>query len=136
MLQPKKTKFRKAQKGRIHGVATRGNTLCFGHYGLVACEPARVSSQQIEATRVALNRHIRNYGSLWVRIFPNVPVTRKAAQVRMGQGKGAVDRWICRIRPQRVLFEISQSIPEAIAKKALRSASHKLPITTKIICKN
>lgn len=133
MLQPKRTKFRKMQKGRIKGVATRGVDLNFGGYGLVACEPGRISSNQIEATRVCLNRKIRQYGKVWIRIFPAIPVTKKAAQVRMGQGKGSVDRWVARVKPNRVLFEISENIPKPIALLALNSASHKLPVLTKII---
>ena len=133
MLQPKRTKYRKMQKGRIKGIAIRGIKLNFGAYGIVACEPGRITSNQIEATRVSLNRKIKQYGRLWIRIFPSIPITKKPAQVRMGQGKGTVDHWVARVKPNRVLFEISQSIPRPIALLALKSASHKLPVLTKII---
>lgn len=133
MLQPKRTKFRKFRKGRIRGEAVRGINLNFGGYGIVACEPGRITTNQIEATRISLNRKIRQHGKLWIRIFPNIPITKKSAQVRMGQGKGAVDTWVARVKANKVLFEISGKIPKPIAMEALKSASFKLPVKTKII---
>ena len=135
MLQPKRTKFRKLQKGRLRGVAVRGTELNFGGYGIVACEPGRITTNQIEATRISLNRKIRQYGKLWIRIFPHTPITKKSAQVRMGQGKGAVNTWVARVKKDKVLFEISENIPKPIALLALKSASNKLPVLTKIISK-
>jgi len=135
MLQPKRTKFRKVQKGRLRGIAVRGTNLNFGKYGIIACEPGRITSNQIEATRVSLNRKVREYGKIWINIFPHTPITKKAAQVRMGQGKGAVSHWVARVKTGKVLFELSEKVPEPIAMLALKSASHKLPVLTKIIVK-
>ena len=132
MLQPARTKYRKAHKGRIHGHAERGATINFGSHGLQALEPERITSRQIEAARVALTRHMKRQGRVWTRIFPNIPVSKKPVEVRMGKGKGAPEFWACRVKPGRILFEID-GVSEAIAKEALYKASAKLPIKTKFI---
>ena len=132
MLQPTRTKYRKAHKGRIHGHATRGATLNYGEYGLKALEPERIISKQIEAARVALTRHMKRQGRVWTRIFPNIPVSKKPVEVRMGKGKGNPEYWACRVKPGRILFEID-GVSEQIAKEALYKASAKLPIKTKFI---
>jgi large subunit ribosomal protein L16 len=134
MMSPKKTKFRKAHKGRIHGNAKGGFVLNFGEYGLKALEPERVTARQIEAARRAISRHVKRVGRLWIRIFPDVPVTRKPAEVRMGSGKGSVEFWVCRVKPGRILFEID-GVPEAVAREALSLAAAKLPIKTKFIAR-
>ena len=134
MMQPKKTKFRKAHKGRIHGNAKGGFELNFGEYGLKALEPERVTARQIEAARRAISRHVKRVGRLWIRIFPDVPVTRKPAEVRMGSGKGSVEFWVCRVKPGRIMFEID-GVPEAIAREAFELAAAKLPIKTKFIAR-
>ncbi len=122
MMSPKKTKYRKAHKGRIKGSAKGGFTLNFGEYGLKALEPERVTARQIEAARRAISRHVKRVGRLWIRIFPDVPVTRKPAEVRMGSGKGSVEFWVCRVKPGRILFEID-GVPEAVAREAFDRAS-------------
>ena len=132
MLQPKKTKFRKQFKGRIHGVAKGGTDLNFGSYGLKAMEPERITARQIEAARRAITRHIKRQGRLWIRIFPDVPVTSKPTEVRMGKGKGSVEYWAARVKPGRIVFEID-GVPEDVAKEALRLGAMKLPITTRIV---
>jgi large subunit ribosomal protein L16 len=132
MLSPKKTKYRKAFKGKIKGVASSGTTLGFGSFGLKALEPARITARQIEAARRAITRHIRRIGRVWIRIFPDVPVSRKPAEVRMGSGKGSPEFWIARVHPGRVLFELDGVAPE-VAEKAFELASAKLPIQTKVI---
>jgi len=132
MLQPIRTKFRKAFKGRIHGVATSGNTLAFGQYGLKALEPERVTARQIEAARRALTRHMKRAGRVWIRIFPDVPVSKKPLEVRMGSGKGAPEFWVARVKPGRVLFEID-GVPLQTAKEALSLAAAKLPIKTRFV---
>jgi large subunit ribosomal protein L16 len=132
MLSPKRTKYRKAFKGRIHGVASSGTALGFGSFGLKALEPARITARQIEAARRAITRHIRRIGRVWIRIFPDVPVSRKPAEVRMGSGKGSPEFWVCRVKPGRVMFELDGVAPE-IAEKAFELASAKLPIRTKVI---
>jgi large subunit ribosomal protein L16 len=132
MLSPKKTKFRKAFKGKIHGDAKGGTTLNFGSCGLKALEPARITARQIEAARRAITRHIRRVGRVWIRIFPDVPVSRKPAEVRMGSGKGSPEYWICRVKPGRVMFELDGVAPE-VAEVAFSLASAKLPIQTKFI---
>jgi len=134
MMSPKKTKYRKAHKGRIHGNAKGGFALNFGEYGLKALEPERVTARQIEAARRAISRHVKRVGRLWIRIFPDVPVTRKPAEVRMGSGKGSVEFWVARVHPGRILFEID-GVPEAIAREALSLAAAKLPIKTKFIAR-
>jgi large subunit ribosomal protein L16 len=134
MLSPKKTKFRKAHKGRIHGNAKGGFTLNFGEYGLKALEPERVTARQIEAARRAISRHVKRVGRLWIRIFPDVPVTRKPAEVRMGSGKGSVEFWVCRVKPGRIMFEID-GVTEQVAREAFERAAAKLPIKTKFIAR-
>jgi large subunit ribosomal protein L16 len=132
MLQPMRTKFRKAHKGRIHGVATSGATLAFGQYGLKAMEPERVTARQIEAARRALTRHMKRSGRVWIRIYPDVPVSKKPLEVRMGSGKGAPEYWVARVKPGRILFEVD-GIPVALAREALTLAAAKLPIKTRFI---
>lgn len=132
MLSPRRTKFRKQQRGRMKGLATRGNTLNFGDFGLQAQEPAWITSRQIEASRRAMTRYIRRGGKIWIRIFPDKPVTMRPAETRMGSGKGAPEFWVAVVKPGRVLFEIS-GVPEATAREAIRLASFKLPIKTKFI---
>ena len=134
MMQPKKTKFRKAHKGRIHGVATSGATLSFGQFGLKAMEPERVTARQIEAARRALTRHMKRAGRVWIRVFPDVPVSKKPAEVRMGSGKGSPEFWVARVKPGRVLFELD-GVPGHIAKVAFERAAEKLPIKTKVIAR-
>jgi len=132
MLQPKRTKFRKQHKGRIKGVAKGGSDLNFGTYGLKALEPERVTARQIEAARRAMTRHMKRQGRVWIRIFPDVPVTAKPIEVRMGKGKGSVDRWVCKVKPGRVMFEID-GVAEDVAQEALRLAAMKLPIKTRVV---
>ncbi len=132
MLQPKRTKFRKAFKGRIHGAAKGGTDLNFGSFGLKALEPERVTARQIEAARRAITRHMKRAGRVWIRIFPDVPVTQKPTEVRMGSGKGAPEYWAARVKPGRIMFEID-GVPEDIAREALRLGAAKLPIRTRFI---
>src|SRR6202790_1081212 len=132
MLQPTRTKFRKAHKGRIHGLATSGATLAFGHFGLKALEPERVTARQIEAARRALTRHMKRAGRVWIRVYPDVPVSKKPLEVRMGSGKGAPEYWVVRIKPGRILFEID-GVPTQVAREALSLAAAKLPIRTRFI---
>ena len=134
MLQPKRTKFRKAHKGRIKGVATSGVTLAFGQYGLKAIEPDRVTARQIEAARRALTRHMKRSGQVWIRVFPDVPVSKKPLEVRMGSGKGTPELWVVRIKPGRIMFEID-GVPFDIAREALALAAAKLPIKTRFIAR-
>src|SRR6201994_2116730 len=134
MLQPKRTKFRKAFKGRIHGDAKSGTQLNQGSYGLKAMEPDRITARQIEAARRAITRHIRRQGRLHIRIFPDLPVSGKPAEVRMGSGKGAPEFWVARVKPGRVLFELD-GVPGAIARVAFERAAEKLPIKTKVIAR-
>ena len=132
MLQPKRTKYRKAHKGRICGTATRCNLLNYGEFGLKALQPERIISKQIEAARVALTRHMKRQGKVWTRMFPNIPVSKKPVEVRMGKGKGSPEYWACRVKPGRILFEVD-GVSEDVAKIALYKASSKLPIKTKFI---
>jgi large subunit ribosomal protein L16 len=132
MLQPIRTKFRKAHKGRIKGVATSGVTLAFGQYALKALEPERVTARQIEAARRALTRHMKRAGQVWIRIFPDVPVSKKPLEVRMGSGKGTPELWVARVKPGRILFEVD-GISEAMAREALGLAAAKLPIKTRFV---
>ena len=134
MLSPKRTKFRKQFKGRIHGNAKAGTTLNFGAYGLKALEPERLNAREIEAARRAITREMKRAGRVWIRIFPDVPVSKKPAEVRMGSGKGSVEYWACRVAPGRVLFEID-GVPEAVAREAMERAAAKLPIKTKFIAR-
>jgi large subunit ribosomal protein L16 len=132
MLQPARTRFRKQHKGRIHGIATSGNALNFGQYGLKALEPERVTARQIEAARRAMTRHMKRAGRVWIRVYPDVPVSKKPIEVRMGKGKGTPEYWVCRIKPGRVMFEID-GVSVQIAKEALSLAAAKLPIKTRFI---
>jgi large subunit ribosomal protein L16 len=132
MLQPTRTKFRKAHKGRIRGLATSGATLAFGQFGLKAVEPERITARQIEAARRALTRHMKRSGRVWIRVFPDVPVSKKPLEVRMGSGKGAPEFWVARVKPGRVLFEID-GVPLGLAREALALAAAKLPIKTRFI---
>ncbi|ADD03200.1 ribosomal protein L16 [Thermoanaerobacter mathranii subsp. mathranii str. A3] len=132
MLMPKRVKYRKQQRGRIKGNATRGNTLTYGEYGLQALEPGWITATQIEAARVAMTRFIKRGGKVWIKIFPDKPVTKKPAETRMGSGKGSPEFWVAVVKPGRVLFEIG-GVSEDIAKEALRLAMHKLPIKTKFL---
>jgi large subunit ribosomal protein L16 len=132
MLQPSRTKFRKQHKGRIKGVATSGATLSFGQFGLKAMEPDRLTARQIEAARRALTRHMKRAGRVWIRVFPDVPVSKKPLEVRMGSGKGAPEYWVVRIKPGRILFEID-GVATTIAKEALTLAAAKLPIKTRFV---
>ena len=132
MLSPKRTKYRKFHRGRMRGIATRGNTLAFGDYGLQALEPSWITSRQIEATRRAATRFMKREGSIWIMIFPDKPITKKPLEVRMGKGKGAVEYWAAVVKPGRMLFEVS-GVPIETAKEALRLAAQKLPVKTKFI---
>jgi len=132
MLQPKRTKFRKAHKGRIHGVAKGGFTLTFGQFGLKALEPERVTARQIEAARRAMTRQMKRAGRVWIRVFPDVPVSKKPTEVRMGKGKGTPEYWAARVHPGRVMFEID-GVSEEVAREALRLAAMKLPIKTRFV---
>jgi large subunit ribosomal protein L16 len=132
MLSPKRTKFRKMQKGRNRGLAHVGSDVSFGDFGLVALAPGRLTARQIEAARMAIQRHCKRAGKLFIRIFPDRPVTKKPLEVRMGGGKGAPEEWACQVKPGRVMYEIA-GVPEAMAREAFRLASHKLPIDTKFL---
>jgi len=132
MLMPKKTKYRKQQKGRMRGVSKGGTALVFGEYGLKALEPAWVSNRQIEAARRSITRHAKRGGKVWIRIFPDKPVTKKPAETRMGKGKGAVEGWVAVVKPGRILYEM-EGVTEAEAREAMRLAAHKLPIATKFV---
>ncbi|QDG77088.1 50S ribosomal protein L16 [Labrenzia sp. PHM005] len=132
MLQPKRTKFRKQHKGRIHGLSKGGTDLNFGAFGLKALEPERVTARQIEAARRAMTRHMKRAGRVWIRIFPDLPVSSKPAEVRMGKGKGSPDYWACRVKPGRIMFEID-GVPEDIAREAMRLAAAKLPIKCRFV---
>jgi large subunit ribosomal protein L16 len=134
MLQPKRTKFRKAHKGRIHGKAKAGNKLDFGAYGLKAIGPARITARQIEAARRAMTRQMKRAGKLWIRVFPDVPVSKKPTEVRMGKGKGTPEFWVCRIKPGRVMFEID-GVPADVAREACRLAAAKLPLPTRFVAR-
>ena len=132
MLSPKKTKYRKAHKGRIHGLAKGGTTLNFGTYGLKSLEAGRLTARQIEAARRAITHHIRRAGRVWIRIFPDAPVSKKPAEVRMGSGKGSPELWICRVKPGRILFEL-EGVPTAVAREAFLLGAAKLPVETRFI---
>ena len=134
MLQPKRTKFRKMHKGRIHGEAKDGSDLNFGSWGLKAIEPERITARQIEAARRAMTRQMKRQGRVWIRIFPDVPVTAKPIEVRMGKGKGSVDRWTAKVKPGRVMFELD-GVTDAVAREALRLAAMKLPIKTRVVAR-
>lgn len=132
MLSPKRTKFRKAFKGRIHGMAKGGTTLNFGSYGLKAVTPERVTARQIEAARRAMTRHMKRAGRVWIRIFPDVPVTQKPAEVRQGKGKGSVEYWVAKVKPGRIMFEID-GVPADVARRAFELAAAKLPVKTRFV---
>ena len=132
MLQPKKTKFRKMQKGKMKGNAQRGHQLAFGTYGIKALEECWMTARQIEAARVAVTRYMKRQGQVWIRIFPSKPVTKKPAEVRMGKGKGAPDQWVSVVRPGRILFEV-EGVDRELAAEAFRLAGHKLPVKTKLV---
>ncbi len=134
MLQPKRTKFRKAQKGRLHGKAKGGTALNFGSYGLKAAAPGRVTARQIEACRRAITRHIKRGGRVWIRIFPDVPVSKKPTEVRMGKGKGTPEFWMCRVKPGRILFELDGVSP-MLAREAFERGAAKLPMRTRLVAR-
>ncbi|NDY41315.1 50S ribosomal protein L16 [Dissulfurirhabdus thermomarina] len=135
MLSPKKVKYRKQQKGRVRGVAHRGNTLAFGDYGLKALGRGRITARQIEAARIAITRHVRRGGKIWIRFFPDKPVSKKPAETRMGKGKGSVEEWVAVVKPGRILYEM-EGVSEDLAREALRLAQQKLPIPTKIVARS
>ena len=132
MLQPKRTKFRKKQKGRVKGLAQRGHTLAFGTFGIKSLEPAWITSRQIEAARIAVTRSMKRQGQVWIRIFPDKPVTKKPAEVRMGKGKGAPEYWVAVVKPGTIMFEVT-GVDADVAKEALRLAAQKLPVRTKFV---
>lgn len=134
MLMPKRVKYRRVQRGRMKGKATRGNTVTYGEFGLQAVEPGWITSNQIEAARIAMTRYTKRGGQVWIKIFPDKPVTTKPAETRMGSGKGSPEYWVAVVKPGRVMFEIA-GVPQEVASEALRLASHKLPIKTKIVMK-
>ncbi|HEY3346532.1 MAG TPA: 50S ribosomal protein L16 [Nitrospirota bacterium] len=134
MLAPKKVKHRKTHKGKMPGKAYRGSEVSFGEYGLKAVEGCWITSQQIEAARIAMTRHVKRGGKIWIRIFPDKPITKKPAETRMGSGKGAPDHWVAVIKPGRVLYEMA-GVPEDVAREALRLAAHKLPVATKFVAR-
>jgi large subunit ribosomal protein L16 len=132
MLMPKKVKFRKQMRGRMRGMAMRGNKLSFGDFGLQALTPGWITARQIESARIAITRHVKRGGKVWIRIFPDKPITKKPAETRMGKGKGSPEAWVAVVKPGRVLYEL-EGVSEAVALEAMRLASHKLPIKTKIL---
>ena len=134
MLMPKRVKFRRVQRGRLKGKASRGTELAYGNYGLVATEPAWITSNQIEAARIAMTRYIRRGGKVWIKIFPDKPITEKPAETRMGSGKGSPEYWVAVVKPGRIMFEMD-GVSEEVAKEAMRLASHKLPIKCKFVSK-
>ena len=131
-LMPKRTKYRKVQKGRIRGKATRGNKVSYGEYGIQALEAGMITSNQIEAARIAMTRHVKRGGKVWIKLFPDKPITKKPAETRMGKGKGAVEFWVAPVKPGRVMFEMS-GVAEPVARRALELAAYKLPIKTKFV---
>ena len=135
MLMPKRTKYRKQQRGRMRGAATRGSSIDFGEYGLKAMEPAWITNRQIEAARVAITRHIRRGGRVWIRIFPDKPVSKKPAETRMGKGKGPPEYWVAVVKPGRILFEL-EGVSEEVARRAMTLAAHKLPIKTRFVARH
>ena len=135
MLAPKRVKYRKRMKGRSRGLARRGNTVAFGHYGLMTLDPGWITSRQIEAARVALTRHMKRGGKVWIRIFPDKPITKKPAETRMGKGKGNPEHWVAVVKPGRIMFE-SEGVSEAVARRAFDLASDKLPVRTRFIMRD
>lgn len=134
MLSPKRTRYRKAQKGRVKGLATRGHRLNFGSFGLKSLEPKWITSRQLEAARIALNRYMKREGQVWIRIFPDKPITKKPAEVRMGKGKGAPEYWVAIVKPGTIMFEVA-GVPHDVAQEAMRLAAQKLPVATKFVVK-
>ena len=132
MLMPKRTKFRKLRRGRMKGVASRGNSVAFGEYGLQALEPGRISNRQIESARIAITRHVRRGGKVWIKIFPDRPIWKKPLEVRMGKGKGSLEGWVAVVHPGRVLYELA-GVSEEVARVAMTRAQHKLPIKTRFV---
>lgn len=132
MLQPKRTKYRKQQKGRIKGIAYKGGTVAFGSFGLKATTGGRITNRQIESARIAMTRHMKREGKVWIRIFPDKPITKKPQEVRMGKGKGAVDHWVAQVKPGRIMFELD-GVPFEVATEALRLAAQKLPLLTTVV---
>ncbi len=132
MLQPKRTKYRKQQKGRIKGIAYKGGTVAFGSFGLKATTGGRITNRQIESARIAMTRHMKREGKVWIRIFPDKPITKKPQEVRMGKGKGAVDHWVAQVKPGRIMFELD-GVPLEVATEALRLAAQKLPLLTTVV---
>lgn len=132
MLQPRKVKRRKVQKGRIKGLATRGSSVSFGSFGIKSLEMGRLTSRQIEAARIAMTRHMKREGQVWIRIFPDTPITNKPAEVRMGKGKGSLDHWVCKIKPGRILYEL-EGVSLEVAQEALRLGAQKLPVKCKFV---
>src|SRR5213082_3527995 len=135
MLMPKKVKHRKQMRGRMTGVATRGSAISFGEYGLKSLEAAWITDRQIEAARIALTRHIKRGGKIWIRVFPDKPVTKKPLETRMGKGKGAPEEWVCVVKPARILYEM-EGVPREVAEEAFRLAAHKLPIKTRFVSRD
>lgn len=135
MLMPKKVKYRKQQRGRIRGRAKGGTYISFGDYALQALEPGYITARQIEAARIAITRHIKRGGKVWIRIFPDVPVTKKPLETRMGKGKGSPEGWVARVKPARIMYEL-EGVPEELAKEAMRLAAHKLPIKTRFVTRH
>ena len=135
MLMPKKVKYRKQQKGRMKGIRTRGAAISFGEYGLQVTVPGRLTARQIEAARIAMTRHIKRGGKIWIRIFPDKPVTKKPAETRMGKGKGNVEEWVAVVRPGRILYEM-EGVTEELAREAFRLAAHKLPLSTRFVSRS
>ncbi|MBQ6387588.1 MAG: 50S ribosomal protein L16 [Ruminococcus sp.] len=134
MLMPKRVKYRRVHRGRMTGKALRGNTITYGEYGLMACEPGWITANQIEAARIAMTRYCKRFGKVWIKIFPDKPVTARPAETRMGKGKGNVEYWVAVVKPQRIMFELA-GVDEEIAREALRLASHKLPVKCKFVKK-
>jgi large subunit ribosomal protein L16 len=135
MLMPKRVKYRRQHRGHMRGLATRGSTISFGEYGLKAVEPTWLTNRQIESARVAITRHMKRLGKLWIRVFPDKPITKKPAETRMGKGKGAPEGWICVVKPGRVLFEL-EGVTEEVAREAMKLASAKLPVKTKFVTRS
>ena len=135
MLAPKRVKHRKVQKGRMTGKAYRGSTLAFGDFGLKVLEPGRITARQIEAARIAMTRHVRRGGQVWIRMFPDKPLTKKPAETRMGKGKGSPELWVAVVKPGRIVYEMG-GVTEAVAKEAFRLASHKLPVATRVVVRD
>ena len=134
MLMPKRVKYRRVHRGRMTGKALRGNTITYGEYGLMACEPGWITANQIEAARIAMTRYCKRFGKVWIKIFPDKPVTARPAETRLGKGKGNVEYWVAVVKPQRIMFELA-GVDEEIAREALRLASHKLPVKCKFVKK-